>query len=251
MKLLAILGCARPVLFANADPEYPLSVGGSAFVVKFRERHFAISAKHVLRAGGFAASQVRIQYRPDANRFLPLTQMYWLQGDDQDDTDQSDLAIWSIDDAALEPEAFGEYLPYNLLGIDGATLYGGKSHYLFRGYPSVLRSVDYEARDFQLDSISARALYAGKGVSAFTHELALVNDGALSSAEGLSGSPVFQVNNDEGSLASREAFAGVLIRGNASRAYFLEHKQIIGALIQICAGEYQPVESPEPKGEVP
>ena len=247
VKLLAILHCARPVLFANADPQYPYSIGGSAFVVKFRDRHFVVSAKHVLRAGGFDASQVRIQYRPDSNKFLPLAQVYWLQGDDQDDTDQFDLAIWSMDELAIDAEVFGDYLPYNLLGIDSATLYGGKSHYIFRGYPEMLRTVNYELRDFQLGSISGRAVYVGKAPSSFTHEIALVNDGTLSSAQGLSGAPVFQVNNDENSLYSTEAFAGVLIRGNASRAYFLEHQRIIGALIQICGGGFIEAGSMEPQ----
>ena len=120
-----------------------------------------------------------------------------------------------------------------------------------RGYPTEFRSVDYELRNFQLNSISGRAVYAGPASSAFTHALALVNDGTLSNAEGLSGSPVFQVNNIEGSLESTEAFAGVLIRGNASRAYFLEHKQIIGALIKTGEGEHQPVEPPAAEGNAP
>jgi hypothetical protein len=246
MKLLAILNCARPVLFANTDPQYPYSIGGSAFVVKFRDRHFAVSAKHVLRAGGFEASQVRVQYRPDSNSFLPLEQVYWLQGEDQDDTDQFDIAIWSMNEAALDLEAFGEYLPYNLLGIDSVTLYGGNSHYLFRGYPEMLRTVNFELGEFQLGSISARAMYIGPATSAFTHEIALINDGTLVSAEGLSGAPVFQVNNNEDGLSSTEAFAGVLIRGNASRAYFLEHRQIVGALMQICAGNHQSADSTHP-----
>lgn len=249
MKLLSILNCARPVLFANADPRYPYSIGGSSFAVKFRDRHFVVTARHVLRAGGFDASQVRIQYRPNSNSFLPLEQMYWLQGEDQDDTDQFDLAIWRLNDAAVDFEAFGDYLPYNLLGIDSVTLYGGNSHYLFRGYPAIFRKVDYELRDFQLNSISGRAVYVGQGPAAFTREIALVNDGTLASAEGLSGAPVFQVNNDGNGLSITEAFAGVLIRGNSSRAFFLEHRQIIGVLIQICAGNDQSAGSSNPQAE--
>jgi hypothetical protein len=109
--------------------------------------------------------------------------------------------------------------------------------------------VNYELRDFHLGSISGRAMYIGAAISAFTHEIALVNDGTLVSAEGLSGAPVFQVNNDENALSSTEAFAGVLIRGNASRAYFLEHRQIIGALIQICAGNHQSAGAAPPQTE--
>jgi hypothetical protein len=181
--------------------------------------------------------------------FLPLEQVYWPQGEDQDDTDQFDLAIWSMNEAAIDAAAFGEYLPYNLLGIDSVTLYGGQSHYLFRGYPTIFRTVDYELRDFHLDSISGRAMYVGPGSAAFTREIALVNDGTLASAEGLSGAPVFQVNNDENSIFSTEAFSVLLIRGNAGRVSFLEHRQIIGALIQVCAGNYQSAVPTGPQSE--
>jgi hypothetical protein len=116
---------------------------------------------------------------------------------------------------------------------------------------TTFRKVNYELRDFQLNSISGRAVYVGRGPAAFTREIALVNDGTLASAEGLSGAPVFQVNNDENGLSSTEAFAGVLIRGNSSRALFLEHRQIIGVLIQICGGNYQSAGSSNPQAEPP
>lgn len=55
----------------------------------------------------------------------------------------------------------------------------------------MLRTVNYELRDFHLGSISGRAMYVGSATSAFTHEIALVNDGMLVSAQGLRGAPVF------------------------------------------------------------
>lgn len=42
MKLLRITQCARPVLFENASRDYPYSLGGTAFIVKFKERSFVI-----------------------------------------------------------------------------------------------------------------------------------------------------------------------------------------------------------------
>jgi hypothetical protein len=36
VKLLNVVTCARPVLFANDNFEYPYSVGGTAFIVKFQ-----------------------------------------------------------------------------------------------------------------------------------------------------------------------------------------------------------------------
>jgi hypothetical protein len=51
--------CSRPVLFQNAVPAYPFSIGGTAFIVKFRNRHFVIPVKHFLNMGGFQPEQFR------------------------------------------------------------------------------------------------------------------------------------------------------------------------------------------------
>jgi hypothetical protein len=61
MKLLEIVTCARPVLFANNSSEFPYSVGGTAFIVKFRGRTYVITAKHVVNLRNFEAAQFCIQ----------------------------------------------------------------------------------------------------------------------------------------------------------------------------------------------
>src|SRR5262249_10002496 len=67
-----IAKCARPVLFQNEDAGWPLSNGGTCFIVNFRDRHFVVTAKHVLNLGNFELGQFRVQYRPDLNQCLPL-----------------------------------------------------------------------------------------------------------------------------------------------------------------------------------
>jgi hypothetical protein len=70
MKLLEIVTPARPVLFANDSPEFPVSVGGTAFIVKFLGRSYVITAKHVVNLRSFEAGQFCIPYRPDAPGIL-------------------------------------------------------------------------------------------------------------------------------------------------------------------------------------
>src|SRR5882762_2736803 len=107
-KLLSILHCSRPVLFQNADPQFPLSVDGTAFIVRFRNRHFVITAKHVLTMNDFRPEQFRIQYRADSKEFLPLRSVYWLRSGNTDHTDQFDLAAWDIDEDAINVDLFGD-----------------------------------------------------------------------------------------------------------------------------------------------
>jgi hypothetical protein len=242
-KLLSILHCSRPVLFQNADPGFPFSIGGTAFIVRFRKRHFVITAKHVLTMNGFQPEQFRIQYRADSKAFLPLKSVYWLRRSDEDDTDQFDLAAWDVDENAINVDLFCDDLPYELRQSDNLTVFGANSHYLYRGFPTFMRSVDYGGSTIKQGSISSRAQYRGPTPYTHIHEIVLVNDGTLASVDGLSGSPIFQVNSDVGQF-SYEAFAGIMIRGNPNKVYFLVHRRVIEMLVDVCEARTVSVGSP-------
>jgi hypothetical protein len=243
VKLLAITHCARPVLFANADREYPYSISGTAFVVKFSDRSFIVTAKHVLRLGSFKPHQLCIQYRPDGKDFLPLGALYVVRGTDSEDTDQYDIAVREVDLSALQTELYGDYEPYQLFQMDRLTIYSQRGAYLYRGYPTPLREVDFDCNKIEQGSVTSRAEYVGRTKYASIHQLRLLDLKPLESIDGLSGSPVFQVHNEENSKYSREAFAGMLIRGTieSGAAYLIEHARIIEVLANIVAGNVQEV----------
>ncbi len=48
-------------------------MGGTAFVVAFRSRYFVVTVEHVLNLNCFRLDQFRVQYRPDARDFPPLS----------------------------------------------------------------------------------------------------------------------------------------------------------------------------------
>jgi hypothetical protein len=62
MKLLSIVQCARPVLFENASCDHPYLLGGTAFIVKFKERSFVITAGHVLSLKSFEPRTINPLY---------------------------------------------------------------------------------------------------------------------------------------------------------------------------------------------
>ena len=196
-KLLDILKCSRPVLFANADRESPFSTGGTAFVVAFRNRCFVVTAEHVLNFKSFRPDQFCVQYRPDARDFLPLGAHYLLSGFDADDTDQYQVAVWDVDEEHLRPELFGEHHPYRLLQMDCLTLFGPGSDYLYRGFPTCERDYNQETRTMHQSSVAGRAQYVGPTAYAYLHEVRLMRLDALRSLDGLSGSPMFQVTHDD------------------------------------------------------
>lgn len=237
MKLLDIVACARPVLFANDNPEFPYSVGGTAFVVKFQGRSYLITARHVHNLKNFEAGQFCIQYRPDARDFLPLGALHIVRGENEEDTDQYDIVVREVDDSVMREELYGAYRPYSLLQMDSLTIFSQRGAYLYRGYPSAMREVDFECRRIEQGAVTSRAEYMGRSPYAGVHELRLLDLGPLKSIDGLSGSPVFQVHNEEGTKYSSESFAGMLIRGSieSGKAYMLEHRRIIEVLAQIAS----------------
>ena len=237
MKLMGIVTCARPVLFANESPEYPYSVGGTAFIVKFQGRTYLVTARHVHNLQNFEAGQFCIQYRPDSRDFLPLGAMYLVRGENKEDTDQYDIVVREIDDRAVREELYGEYPPYSLLQMDRYTIFSQRGAYLYRGYPSAMREVDFERKRVEQGAVTTRAEYVGRTPYEGVHELRLLDLDPLESIDGLSGSPVFQVHNEAGTKYSIESFAGMLIRGSieSGKVFMLEHCRIIDVLLKIRA----------------
>jgi hypothetical protein len=238
MKLLDIAMCARPVLFANNSAEVPYSVGGTAFIVKFQGRSFVITAKHVLNLKNFESGQFCIQYRPDARDFLPLGALHLVRGANEDGTDQYDVAVREIDDGAVSEDLYGPYRPYSLLQMDRLTIFSERGAYIYRGYPSAMREFNFDDQRIEQGAVTSRAEYVGRTRYEAIHELRLLDLGPLKSIDGLSGSPVFQVHNEDDSKHSREAFAGMLIRGTieSGKAFLLEHGRIISVLASIANG---------------
>ncbi|MGB6307655.1 MAG: hypothetical protein WBF89_07655 [Steroidobacteraceae bacterium] len=238
MKLLEIVTCARPVLFANDSPEFPFSVGGTAFIVKFLGWSYVITAKHVVNLRSFEAGQFCIQYRPDAREFLPLGALHLARGANEGDSDQCDIAVREVDDSVVREELYGPYQPYSLLQMDRLTIFSERGAYIYRGYPISMREVDFENHNIEQGAVTTRAEYVGRTPYESIHELRLLDLGPLPSIDGLSGSPVFQVHNEEGTKYSREAFAGMLIRGSieSGKIFLIEHRRIIEVLLQIAHG---------------
>jgi hypothetical protein len=235
-KLLSILQCARSVFFLNQDTTWPLSNGGSAFVVRFRDRHFVLTAKHVLNLRNFRPDQFRVQYHSEAKEFIPIKHLHTLRGPDScasdQDNDQFDIAIWTLHDDHFNPEKCSDQEPYHLKSVDRLTIFDPRGDYLYRGFPIKQRSYDTEARHMFQVAVSGRARYVERTEYTCLHKIRLVNlADDLKDLDGLSGSPLFQVHNDTGKL-SHEALAGMLLRGSrpSEMAYFLEHARIVQIL---------------------
>lgn len=232
MNTLDLLNCARPILFENDDEEFKYSLGGTAFIVKFRNHLYVITAKHVLTSFSKQEKdfswwkQFQVQYYPDKTGYIPMTALYVIEHEITDDTDQFDLAIFQVDDIKQNKKLFQNHQPYELLESEGFTAFNSNSKFIFRGFPSEQRSICYEKKQIHHSAFRGEGEYLEHTEYTNIHKLKLKGKSLLTTLNGLSGSPIFQINEK-----SQEAFAGVLIRGSSEStlAYFLEHKCIIDA----------------------
>jgi hypothetical protein len=121
--------------------------------------------------------------------------------------------------------------------MDCLTIYSERGAYIYRGYPSDLREVDFESGKIEQGAVTFRAEYVGRTPYESIRELKLLGLDPLTSIDGLSGSPVFQVHNEAETRYSREAFASMLIRGSieSSKVFLIEHNRIIQVLTDIVA----------------
>lgn len=236
VPLNSIFRCARPVLFATGDMDYPISIRGTGFIVRFRKKYFAVTASHVTQ--GFDLSQVRFQYHPNSSTFIPLIQPFFIHGDDPEDTDQYDIVAFSIDDSMLDFSMLKDYPPYELLERYTITLFDRKAAYAFQGYPTEQRECQYDEKRVDMKSVLYDAVYEGASTSQLLHTLHVNRANEINNFDGLSGAPVFQINHTD-EYMSQQAFVGMLLRGTArsGKVEFLERSRIIDVLTKIINGE--------------
>jgi len=241
IPLTSIFGCARMIIFQNDNPDYPVSISGSGFIVRYRSRLFVVTALHVTK--GFEHHQVRVQYHPNMSTVIPLLRPYTIAGNDPDDTDQYDIIVLAVDEAKLDPALFGEYRPYDLLEMDALTIFNPTSSFASRGFPTCLRRLSYDERSVDFESLIVDAAYEGRAGPKETHLLRVHRADEIESFDGMSGAPVFQVRQDEEKY-SHATFAGMLLRGGATSGIvrFLEHGKIISVLTKIVTGDVEPTE---------
>jgi hypothetical protein len=153
MKPLDLLNCARPVLFENDDEVYKYSSGGTAFTVRFRDRLYVITAKHVLTSFSkqkkdFSCwKQFRVQYYPDTADFIPITALYVIEHEDTDDTDKFDLAVFKVEDINANEKLFRDHKPYELSEGEGATAFDYNSKFIYRGFFQVNNALFVMSKD--------------------------------------------------------------------------------------------------------
>lgn len=219
-----ILQSGRLLMFKNDDKNFEYTLGESAFLLKIENELFAVTAKHVLGNNGYKADDVLIKYNDQSREFLPFEAILGADTSDDEDTDHIDVVFLQVSKQKIDTSintGFVVELPKKkrLPQLECSSL-------LITGYPKDLSEIDYQNKHIK----EVRKPFLGmnptpsqyKGIVTFKYQNQESIDCSLN---GLSGSPVFCLNDNDMSYR----IEGMLVREN----YYLSIDIIIQYLFEI------------------
>lgn len=207
----ALLTGTRPVLWQALpgrpcmhNPRYGM---GSLFVVMYKGKHFAITAKHVVDGVDPAIFRLMLAETKD---FLPVhAGRHPLEGSQDYQDDPEDIFVWQIDEANTAPGI--EWWSWNLEGLyrEVSDIGHGQRVYAV-GYPGFEENFDTANFDFEEHPFVASGLLTDRPLTDDVYSMRLDQDLPSVTLNGMSGGPVF-ARFDE-----KFHFVGMCIRGGGT-----------------------------------
>jgi hypothetical protein len=225
MTMEQFFRCTLPVISEHPEVEWKHSFGGTAFLVRYKDRLFAVTANHVIQTHHSDPHRICILSSPVVKEFLPLKEIVT----PKIDASHADIAIIEIDEAKLSnPEIF----PIKLDELNRSNIFD-KTHSIlcFRGYPFCLSEIDYENEIMKFCGYYAETSYRGLSSQALCHEIDFIDLSEVENLNGLSGSPLLHVIKT-GSQSFEYDFAGMLIQGTKKSkiGHFIDSSAVYAAL---------------------
>ena len=221
-KLKHIVTASRQLLFHNHIDGYDYSLGGSSFLVRINSVFYILTAKHVLDNNSYSANDALVRYNDKGRDLLPFDDQFTITTKLIDDTDHMDIIFLKVSSNLLEKNidiGFFVDLPLKRelppLKCD---------QLLISGFPKDLCQICYKSKTLKhvrkAFTGNNKQLTAYHGIYQFEYQ---IEDDV--SKNGLSGSPVFCLNNKNNSYR----IDGVLLREN----YYLSFNVIQQYLFEI------------------
>ena len=222
--LNTILQASRILMFHNEDNNYEYTFGGSAFLVKVGQTLFAVTAKHILKNIGYSPNDVLIKYNENSRHFLPFDEALGINTNNDEDTDHKDIIFLKVAESHFNPDidtGFVIELPKKrqLPKLECEQL-------LITGFPKNISEIDYDLK--HIKTVRKPLMATGPSQTEFIGLLTFEygqNNAEGWDLNGVSGSPVFCLNNTNNSYR----IEGMLVRRN----YYLSIDVIIQYLYEI------------------
>lgn len=200
-----------PLVVETGHSEYPITIGGTIFLVGFRNQVHAVSSRHALSSKDMR--RPRIFVREGSRQTIPITTVHYANHLVPDD--YADIALIRVDlQAALKQHARRA----TLVDLDRTrpdwNEYKDTSRFVVVGFPDQHAEVDYARRAVVGERHALHGRYGGPSEQKFVHKLLLEDTEELTSFSGFSGGPVFTWVNRIGQ-PSLLSLCGVAIQGTA------------------------------------
>jgi len=212
-----------PLFFQNENESYPISVGGSSFLFRFRGRNFQIATQHQIKNLSRDAKEVRIAI-PESLETLMLSPARSFVRTAQTGADQAtDFRIWEYD-VSLDERFARNFL--RLYEDDFAAIPPKEARntiaYYTVAFPANAQKIELDEE--QVRSTHMRTNWAKVLIVPDTNALKLIEGreymrcvDSMSemglSADGFSGAPVFAIYQ-KADLQCRFAFCGLITDGH-------------------------------------
>ena len=221
--------CAHAVVFETGVRATPFSVAGTAFLVRFHNSLFLLTARHVVL--NVPKEHLAIIVSPSGER-LRLRER-WNIRVEGGEHDESDLVIFRTDPSGLSTKTRRSNTLIDLTSTNVADWFDDRDTAVFFlfGYPKTVTEPDYERSKVDKNQTLLHGSYIGHSIVDGCFELSVQNPLALPSFDGMSGSPVFSLSTVLWGRAQPK-FCGMALRGTtgSGRVHFLGSETILNAL---------------------
>ncbi|MBR1216879.1 hypothetical protein JQ557_02670 [Bradyrhizobium sp. U87765 SZCCT0131] len=213
----------KQIFCLTGNENYPYSFRGSATTVRIADRCFALWCRHQVR--DFTPDNVTIPIE-DGTVLVSGSSLLSVEEDDGNaDEEFKDIcAAEFLVENYKSPKLEKAFFP--LMEEDVWRGNSDANFYLF-GYPSELRSIDYEEARLHLQQAVTSAEYNGASQARYLHSLKITGKKSFTQ-DGLSGGPVYHV------AKGRDGFciglAGIIVRGGNHNVHFVDIRFVLSLL---------------------
>jgi len=230
-RVTNLLEASRPLRWEWDDEDFSYGIGGTGFLVRFRRRHFLVTARHCLQ--GHDRNSLRVEIQNNSGVFNALKQLHTVDGPEA----FHDLAFFEFDPVlnSMTDLQSPEFLDFDYLSLLPHYNWSFTSDYACRGYPTELNVPDYENRKLKCTSFSVGGRWTGDWIRPHCGAFKIadpITEYGIQDTDGFSGSPVFELTCTPGGVSYR--FAGVVYWGIGQVLRFIESSIVFTALKQIC-----------------
>jgi len=213
---------SRPVLFENKCDNFPYSLLGSCFGVKYKNQYLIITARHVL--DNFKDSEISVPYVFGSDKFLPINYLNHIKYDlDIDDTDKFDIVIMNIDKKLLDSD-FDKKSFFEIVECSQEPTSFDKC--IIFGFPQKINQIEYDDKKVKIQRILLEATKIKE--SQYDYCFSLETDKKYENyLNGLSGSPILGLKTNQNGYDY--CLIGMMLR----KRYFMSSNWILKILDSI------------------